>query len=131
MEQSKAPENILIADRLESIERHRQIVAYLFAAHGAGLAACLSTLKDMTPPLQLKGIGFFIDCFAIGFLLAVIAYVARVFQFEHARAARFDGKPDIDETTRALTRVYLYCAALSAAVLVVVLIAVIVRFHGL
>ena len=47
----------------------------LLIAHGAGLIGCLSQLKDYASDSNLKGIGIFISGFAVGFIVAAIAYI--------------------------------------------------------
>ena len=59
----------------ESIEVEFKAVGYLLTADGAGLAGSLALLKDYAATPQLKGIGFFIACFAFGFLAACIRLI--------------------------------------------------------
>jgi hypothetical protein len=54
-------------------------VAYLMTAHGAGLVGCLTLLKDYNSIPQLKGIGFFITCFAYGLIFAMSAFAGLQF----------------------------------------------------
>lgn len=49
----------------ELFELEFKAIGYLLAANGAGLAGSLSLLKDYNITPQLKGIGFFIACFAL------------------------------------------------------------------
>jgi len=51
-------------------------VGYLLAANAAGLAGCVTLLKDYATVPQLKGIGIFICLFGLGFILAVIGFIA-------------------------------------------------------
>jgi hypothetical protein len=51
-------------------------VGYLLAANAAGLAGCITLLKDYAAVPQLKGIGFFIALFGTGFIFAVIGFIA-------------------------------------------------------
>jgi hypothetical protein len=51
-------------------------VGYLLAANAAGLAGCVTLLKDYATVPQLKGIGVFICLFGLGFIFAVIGFVA-------------------------------------------------------
>jgi hypothetical protein len=54
----------------ERFELEFKAVGYLLTAHGAGLAGCLTLLKDYQSTPQLKGMGLFIGCFSTGLLLA-------------------------------------------------------------
>jgi hypothetical protein len=47
----------------------------LLVAHGGAMLACLSQLKDYGTNPQIKHIGFIIAAFAVGFILAILAYV--------------------------------------------------------
>jgi hypothetical protein len=51
-------------------------VGYLLAANAAGLAGCMTLLKDYATVPQLKGIGVFIFLFGLGFIFAVVGFVA-------------------------------------------------------
>jgi hypothetical protein len=51
-------------------------VGYLLAANAAGLAGCMTLLKDYANVPQLKGIGIFICLFGLGFIFAVVGFVA-------------------------------------------------------
>jgi hypothetical protein len=51
-------------------------VGYLLAANAAGLAGCMTLLKDYATVPQLKGIGVFIFLFGLGFICAVVGFVA-------------------------------------------------------
>jgi hypothetical protein len=72
---------------LKRIEQERQYakehfdvefkaVGYLLTANAAGLAGCVTLLKDYATAPQLKGIGIFISLFGSGFIFAVIGFVA-------------------------------------------------------
>ena len=71
-------------------------VGYLLTAHGAGLVGCLAVLKDYASNPQLKGIGIFIACFGVGFVLACLGFVS--VQLQHSQVMRvfLDGAPDKD-----------------------------------
>jgi hypothetical protein len=49
---------------------------YLLAAHAAGIAGCVTLLKDYATIPQLKGIGIFIGLFGLGFVAAVCGFIA-------------------------------------------------------
>jgi hypothetical protein len=53
-------------------------VGYLLAANAAGLAGCITLLKDYATVPQLKGVGIFICLFGLGFISAVAAFLGAV-----------------------------------------------------
>jgi hypothetical protein len=60
-------------------EENLKAANYLFAAHGAGLAGCLSVLKDYNPESQLRGLGIFVVIFGFGFIGAILNYIGLFF----------------------------------------------------
>ena len=60
----------------EIFETEFKAVGYLLAANGAGLVGCLSVIKDYNTNPQLHGIGIFISIFAVGFLFAMLSFMA-------------------------------------------------------
>src|SRR6266481_8562256 len=56
-------------------EVHLKAVNSLLIAHGAGLVACLTLLKDYDTNPHLKHIGWFIGLFAFGLLWGMLAYL--------------------------------------------------------
>jgi hypothetical protein len=110
--------------RSERQERYNRASAYLFAAHGAGLVGCFSALKEAT---SIKGVGFFITCFAIGFLCTTLSYAAH-----HTLVVgyRIDGD-NPERATNFLVATYLLFQAVSFFVLVFTLLAIIYHFHSL
>ena len=120
-------EELAKEDRVDSVERHQRVLSYLFAAHGAGLVGCFSGLKDLA---NVKGVGFFIACFASGFLLTALAYFFRFVAFENARHARY-AVEDEKLSTDVPIKLYIGFLFLSFVVLVFSLLAIIYRFHSL
>jgi hypothetical protein len=53
-------------------------VGYLLAANAAGLAGCVTLVKDYATAPQLKGVGIFICLFGLGFISAVMAFLGTV-----------------------------------------------------
>ena len=49
---------------------------YLLIAHGAGLVACLTLLKDYDTTPTLKGVGVFVWLFGLGLITAIFAAVS-------------------------------------------------------
>jgi hypothetical protein len=60
-------------------ENHGKSANYLLAAHGAGLLACLTTLKDYAQTPQFKGIGVLIVIFSVGLFGSVLTYASVAF----------------------------------------------------
>ena len=57
-------------------ENHGKSANYLLAAHGAGLIACMSILKDYAQTPQFKGLGVFIVIFGVGLLGSIVMYIS-------------------------------------------------------
>ncbi|HVV81331.1 MAG TPA: hypothetical protein VHD59_17175 [Pseudolabrys sp.] len=67
---------------------------YLLVANGAGLAACLATLKDYATTPQLKGIGLVIGAFSGGLMAAGMAFVLfQIGSFEMMRHVTIGNEP--------------------------------------
>ena len=57
-------------------ENHGKSANYLLAAHGVGLLACVTALKDYAQTPQLKGIGVLIVIFSVGLLGSILTYAS-------------------------------------------------------
>jgi hypothetical protein len=101
-------------------------VGYLIAAHGAGLVGSLSLLKDYDNTPLLKGIGFFIACFGIGLLFAVLAFIAAQVHRAKVINMMLDGPSGKVNVMLAQAP-----QLLSGLALIVAICAVIFRFSGL
>jgi hypothetical protein len=64
-------------------EVHLKAVNSLLIAHGAGLVACLTLLKDYDTTPHLKHIGWFIGLFAFGLLWGMLAHFSLILHREH------------------------------------------------
>jgi hypothetical protein len=58
----------------KTFEREYKSANYLLVAHGTGLLACLTLLKDYKDTPYLKGIGTFITLFGLGLVFAATSY---------------------------------------------------------
>jgi len=67
-------------------------VGYLLAANAAGLAGCITLLKDYATAPQLKGIGIFICLFGLGFIFAVVGFIAITFHRQAWLGMFLDGR---------------------------------------
>jgi hypothetical protein len=105
-------------------------IGYLFTAHGAGLIASLSLLKDYATTPQLKGIGFFIVCFAVGFMFAALAFMTAQSNRATAMSVFLDGAPEKANIT-AMTMMGLVPQWISGATLMVAVGGIIYRFASL
>jgi hypothetical protein len=57
-------------------DNHARSANYLLTAHGVGLVACLTAVKDYAQTPQFKGIGVLIVIFCIGLLGSILAYAS-------------------------------------------------------
>jgi hypothetical protein len=112
----------------ELFELEFKAIGYLLAANGAGLAGSLSLLKDYNSTPQLKGTGFFIACFAFGFLCAIFSFVAAQLHRSHIMQVFLDGvSKDVDKTIWIVWRALLP-QWLSAGSLMIAIFGIIYRF---
>jgi len=96
-----APARILAPKLWEEERQHAKdyfevefkAVGYLLAAHGAGLAACMALLKDYATTPYLKGVGVFISCFGLGFILAISGFIALSAQRREMMNVFLEGRP--------------------------------------
>jgi hypothetical protein len=76
----------------EYFEVEFKSVGYLLTANAAGLAGCMTLLKDYSTTPELKGLGLFISMFGAGFLSAVIGFIT-VTMHRQAWIRVFFGEP--------------------------------------
>jgi hypothetical protein len=112
-------------------EIHFKSANYLLAAHAVGLVGCLTTLKDYAATPQLKGIGIFVVLFGVGLLASIVNYVGHVFGRSIAVNAETYGHEPNEPTTKFLKAVHFISVGVALLMLVVVIIAIMVRFAGL
>jgi len=99
-------------------------VGYLLAANAAGIAGCMSLLKDYSTVPPLKGIGIFICLFGLGFISAIMGFLGTVSHHQGWMGGFLDHN---DKGTRpnlyviaAVAPIVISCLLLSGAILIMV-----------
>jgi hypothetical protein len=124
----------LLKHEKDYAEKHFELefkaVGYLLTAHGAGLAGCLALLKDYANTPNLKGLGLFIACFGIGFLAAIIAFMAAQYFRSQVMSVFLDGAPD-KANIQSMVRKALLPQVASVAALVIGIVGLVLNFSKL
>ena len=113
----------------EQMDLNLKAVAYLMTAHGAGLIGCLTFLKDYNSTPQLKGIGFFITCFAYGLIFAMSAFVG--LQFYQLKIAQMNATASSWQRNTTAKLILFVPLAASCGALFVALTVIMTRFGSL
>jgi len=128
-------ERLMASDDLKLIQdqydQHLKSASYLLAAHAAGLAGCLTVLKDYANTPQLRGLGIFVMLFGVGLIAAILNYISLVF----ARGIAVNvqtGQTILHEPTRDfVANVHLIAVGLSLLALLIAIITLMVKFASL
>lgn len=127
----KPPKDVLVQHMKDGYDNHLKTANYLFVAHGAGLVGCLSVLKDYVTVPALKGVGFFVVLFGIGFLAAMLNYISLIFARAVVLNSLLDETSPNQPTVSFLTVLHFVGLIASIGTLVVALLFIIGRFHSL
>jgi uncharacterized membrane protein YqjE len=100
---------------------------YLLIAHGAGLVACLTLVKDIDNAPKLKGLGPVIALFGLG-LISAIWGVANLYSW---RQAQLRGKQEELWSDRKVLYLFAWPVMLSLGLLFIIIIVAIVKFGNL
>jgi hypothetical protein len=102
-------------------------INYLLIAHGAGLVACLTLVKDIDNAPKLKGLGPVIALFGVGLMSAIMG-IANLYSW---RQAQLRGREE--ELWRESKVFYLVACpvSLSLGLLFIIIIVAIVKFGNL
>jgi hypothetical protein len=120
-----------IIDHMEkSYDRQFKVSYLLMAAHGTGLVTAISILKDYVKEPQLNGVGLFLIICGVGFITALIHYVA-VFMARAAviNAVMSDEDPNDDPTKAFLVITSLIAIVASIGLLIYAIGFLAWRFH--
>jgi hypothetical protein len=114
----------------KSYDRHFKASYLLMAAHGAGLGAAISILKDYVREPQLNGVGWFLIICGGGFIAALVHYAA-IFMARAAvvNAIMNNEDPNDDPTKGFLVMTSLIGIITSVGLLVFAVAFLAWRFH--
>jgi hypothetical protein len=105
-------------------------LGYLLAAHGAGMIACLSALKDYKDNPQLKGIGIFVTLFGLGLIFSAVAFSTLSGTVEFMYRYLVYGDEQMNAKHELAMKVYVVSALVSAMIFVIAIGLCVYRFYG-
>jgi hypothetical protein len=84
--------------------QHFKVAGLLVAAHGSGLGASITILKDAASTRQFAGIGAFFILFGIGLIASILYYVSVFMTRATVRSALMSDHDPNDEPSASLLK---------------------------